>query len=201
MQRAIIVKEFSACFFISKTSPRKSHCLLSFVGNLLLLLQLESTQSSIRATLSSSSISFVIFSLCVGEERMNFQHGVEHTLKTAGVVKSEQRREKQLKSLKKKFFCIVLKKKKEVHIKFFFFSFSSFNFFFVCMWIYCLSEWSENVVVIKSGFSTSKQQLEFDLDVSAGYYYCLSGSCFLYYFIFFLLSDKRKHKYMLTMTI
>lgn len=184
MQRAIIVKEFSACFFISKTSPRKSHCLLSFVGNLLLLLHLESTQSSIRATLSSSSISFVIFSLCVGEERMNFQHGVEHTLKTAGVVKSEQRREKQLESLKKIFFCIVLKKK-EVHIKLFFFSFSSFNFFFVCMWIYCLSEWSEDVVVIKSGFSTSKQQLEFDLDVSAAYYYCLSGSCFLYYFIFF----------------
>lgn len=113
MQRAIIVKEFSACFFISKTSPRKSHCLLSFVGNLLLLLQLENTQSSIRATLSSSSISF--FSLCVGEERMNFQHGVEHTLKTTGVVKSEQRREKQLESLKNSvdFFCIVLKEKKE----------------------------------------------------------------------------------------
>lgn len=101
MQRAIIVKEFSACFFISKRSPRKSHCLLSFVGNLLLLLQLENTQSSIRATLSSSSISFVIFSLCVGEERMNFQHGVEHTMKTTGVVKSEQTREKQLESLKK----------------------------------------------------------------------------------------------------
>lgn len=132
MQRAIIVKEFSACFFISKTSPRKSHCLLSFVGNLLLLLQLESTQSSIRATLSSSSISFVIFSLCVGEERMNFQHGVEHTLKTAGVVKSEQRREKQLKSLIF-FFFLHCAKKKKVHIKLLFFSFSSFNFFFVCM--------------------------------------------------------------------
>lgn len=117
MQRAIIVKEFSACFFISKTSPRKSHCLLSFVGNLLLLLQLESTQFSIRATLSSSSISssisFVIFSLCEGEERMNFQHGVEHTLKTAGVVKSEQRREKQLKSLIFFFFLHCAKKKKK----------------------------------------------------------------------------------------
>lgn len=122
MQRAIIVKEFSACFFISKTSPRKSHCLLSFVGNLLLLLHLESTQSSIRATLSSSSISFVIFSLCVGEERMNFQHGVEHTLKTAGVVKSEQRREKQLESLKKNFFLHCAKKKRSAYkIVFFFF--------------------------------------------------------------------------------
>lgn len=124
MQRAIIVKEFSACFFISKTSPRKSHCLLSFVGNLLLLLQLESTQSSIRATLSSSSISFVIFSLCEGEERMNFQHGVEHTLKTAGVVKSEQRREKQLKSLIFFFFLHCAKKKKRSAYKiviFFFF--------------------------------------------------------------------------------